>query len=211
MSEAGTRENSVGRSEIEEIHHQVGNSFQTMSSLMGLIQREKKLLNQEVQRKINCHVQTLADLHHIVADQVRKGIGSGKTADVGRLAERIVDRFSGFFPARIETTGISGSFVPFKSAMSFGLVCNELLDNACKFGDGAAKVGLIDMGSESVFSVSNLCKESVDLDSLRRCTTGGLGIVQALIRSRFSTGPKFSIDAQNNITVSFAIDHEKRS
>ncbi len=189
---------------LQEMHHRVKNSLQTIASLLRLQLRVGKFdspheaLNQSINR-----IQSIAQVHEML---------SGESLDdvaVRKLAENILSASArGLLPdARRVHTEVRGDdfLLPSGQATYVALILNELIQNAFEHGLGG------EAGTELIVNISR-DEDSVTIDvtndgaplaadfDLHESRNLGLKIVESLVRDNLMG--EFSITTDNGRTHS---------
>jgi two-component sensor histidine kinase/ABC-type amino acid transport substrate-binding protein len=143
---------------LKEVHHRVKNNMQMISSLLSLQAKsfrdgeDRRLLAEAQQR-----IQSFARLHELVYD-------SPDLASIGLIEylEALARELSlGYGSAAIEVRGPRGVRVLIDDAVPLGLVANELMTNALKYGraeggeDGRILASVSLEGGELRFSIED--------------------------------------------------------
>ncbi len=140
--EAVTRSLSEKETLLKEIHHRVKNNLQVISSLLALqadhmetAEPAKRLLEESVHR-----VRAMALIH-----QQLYGVESLDRIEFGEYARTLAETLRGAFDsgARLSVVATTTVYVTVEIGVPLGLILNELLTNAFKYGSptGEPSVG----------------------------------------------------------------------
>lgn len=192
---------------LREIHHRVKNNLQIISSLLGLQSDQvadegaRRLLTDSVHR-----VRSMALIH-----QQLYGIESLSRIDLAAYAGDLIRSVgTGLAPgAHIHLRGDGETRVGIEQAVPIGLILNELLTNALKYGRSpggtpdathAVEVRLSVQGGAFVLTVSDRGPGLPDGFDLQRTRSLGLELVRSLtrqlrgeIRARSDGGATFEL------------------
>ena len=140
--EAVTRSLSEKETLLKEIHHRVKNNLQIISSLLALqadhmeaAEPARRLLEESVHR-----VRAMALIHHQLY-----GMESLDRIELGEYARTLAETLRGAFDsgARLSVVATTTVYVTVEIGVPVGLILNELLTNAFKYGSptGEPSVG----------------------------------------------------------------------
>ena len=169
-----------------EIDHRVMNSLQFISSLLRMQSRGPDLTDAAEQLRMAANrVAAVARVHqHFYSDDTAE-------ASCITFLRRLCADLSGIVELPVDVSGDEGN-VPTTLIQPIGLVVNELVTNAAKYGAGKARVSLRISGREHELSV---CDEGPGLppgfDPDRSATGLGMKVVTILVkqlRGRLTAG-----------------------
>jgi two-component sensor histidine kinase len=193
---------------LQEMHHRVKNSLQTIASLLrlqlrvGKFDSPKQALTQSINR-----IQSIASVHELLSNENLDDV------PIKRLAETILNATArGLLPdARRVTISVQGDdfLLPSGQATYVALILNELIQNAVEHGLKGT------LGHELVVNVAR-DEDNVTLDvtndgeplpanfDIRRDRSLGLRIVESLVRDNLlGEFEMASEDARTRSTVRF--------
>lgn len=189
---------------LQEMHHRVKNSLQTIASLLrlqlrvGKFDSPREALNQSINR-----IQSIAAVHEMLSNDNLDNVNARK------LAENILSATArGLLPdarrVRTEVRG-EGFLLPSGQATYVALILNELIQNALEHGlKGAVGTELIVNINRDEYSVTievindgNPLPPDFDLRENRNL---GLKIVESLVRDNLMG--EFAISSENGYTQS---------
>lgn len=189
---------------LQEMHHRVKNSLQTIASLLrlqlrvGKFDSPREALNQSINR-----IQSIAAVHDMLSSENLDNV------NLRKLAENILSATArGLLPdARQVKTAVTGEsfLLPSSQATYVALILNELIQNAVEHGLTG------NVGTELIVNVSR-DEDSVEIDvtndgdplptdfDLKGNRNLGLKIVESLVRDNLMG--EFTISSENGRTRS---------
>lgn len=170
---------------VQEMHHRVKNSLQTIASLLrlqirfGKVESVEKVLNESINR-----ILAIAAVHELLANDNLDNVS------IRKVAEGILSANTGSLvgPEKRITTSVSGGHIMLssKKATSMALILNELVHNAIEHGfktldEGRIIIEFIEEEFEVHMSVTNDGEPLAPDFDVRQNRNLGLQIVENLI------------------------------
>jgi PAS domain S-box-containing protein len=125
---------------MTETHHRVKNNLQVIAAMIDMrIMDGAGTVSIEELQMLSAHVRTLATVHDLLTQQA-KAHGDAREISAAEVLERLLALMGETTGGRSIQAQITDATLTPKQATSMGLVLNELVSNAIKYGKGDIEV-----------------------------------------------------------------------
>ena len=179
------------RASLVETHHRVKNSLQTVSSLLNMEVRRRPSLSAEDVQKIMSHIQAFAALHEILAEHSKSGAEDVKFVALDDLFNRVLEILQPLAGGRLIIDRLDHCRVTARQCSALGLLCNELVSNALKHGEGKILLRVVASDGQCNFEVENEGSSFPRNFQPEKSGRSGLCLMKAIVRAELGSDLSF--------------------
>lgn len=136
------------KSSMVETHHRVKNSLQIIGSLLNLALRGRDSLSIDEGKKLVSHIQSFAALHEILGERNPSDCQDMRNVSLRELLSRLIEALQPLCAGRLKVVALAEMRVSARQGSALGIILNELVSNALKYGDGTIECSLRALGQD---------------------------------------------------------------